>query len=216
MSSGPIAYAWRGVRRSPGVLVVVVLTLALGIGGATAMFAVVDAVLLNPLPYPNGDRLRELFVESGPGNRNPYLEAVQVDAIRSRTETFAAVERYGMGAEALTDGDPEMVATPSLSPGFLQTLGAAPIAGRLFTAEEADRQDPVVLIGETLWRTRFGRASDVVGRRVAIEGVPHTIVGVLPARFAFPERTAALWHPLPANPRGRVEIVWRAVSFPPS
>src|SRR6186713_1393790 len=76
MSSGPIAYAWRGVRRSPGVLVVVVLTLALGIGGATAMFAVVDAVLLNPLPYPNGDRLRELFVESGPGNRNPYLEAV--------------------------------------------------------------------------------------------------------------------------------------------
>ena len=107
-----------------------------------------------------------------------------------------------MGAETLTDGDPEMVATPGLSPGFLQALGAAPIMGRLFTAEEADRQDRVILISETLWRTRFGGAADIVNRRIGIEGEPHTIVGVLPARFAFPERTAAIWHPLPANPRG--------------
>ncbi len=111
MPSGPVAHAWRAVRRSPGALILVVLTLALGIGGATAMFAVVDAVLLNPLPYPNGDRLRELFIEASPGNRNPYLEAVQVDAVLSQTGAFAAVERYGMGAETLTDGDPEMVAT---------------------------------------------------------------------------------------------------------
>ena len=67
MTSGSIGYAWRGVRRAPGVLVVAVLTLALGIGGATAMFAVVDAVLLNPLPYPNGDRLRELYIVPAAG-----------------------------------------------------------------------------------------------------------------------------------------------------
>ena len=71
MPSGPIAYAWRGMRRSPGVLVLVVLTLALGIGGATAMFAVVDAVLLNPLPYQNGDRLRELFIEASQATAIP-------------------------------------------------------------------------------------------------------------------------------------------------
>ena len=97
MPSGPVAHAWRAVRRSPAVLVLVVLTLALGIGGATAMFAVVDAMLLNPLPYANGDRLRELFIESGPRDRNPYLEPVQVDAVRAQTGTFLAVERLGNG-----------------------------------------------------------------------------------------------------------------------
>ena len=101
MPSGPIAHAWRSVRRSPGVLVLVVLTLALGIGGATAMFAVVDAMLLNPLPYANGDRLRELFIESGPADRNPYLDTAQLDAVRAQTGIFQAVERLGMGAETL-------------------------------------------------------------------------------------------------------------------
>ncbi len=187
------------VRRSPGVLVLVVLTLALGIGGATAMFAVVDAMLLNPLPYANGDRLRELFIESGPADRNPYLDTAQLDAVRAQTGIFQAVERLGMGAETLTDGDPELVATPSLSPGFFHVLGASPILGRLFTADEADRRG-VVLLSETLWRTRFGSAPDIVGRRIGIEGVPHEVIGVLPVRFAYPERTAALWHPLPVNP----------------
>ncbi len=206
MPSGSMAYAWRSMRRSPGVLVLVVMTLALGIGGATAMFAVVDAMLLNPLPYANGDRLRELFIQSGPGDRNPYLEAAQVDAVRARSTIFQTVERLGMGAETLTDGDPELVATPSLSPGFFEVLGASPILGRLFTAAEADGQEHVILISETLWRTRFGSAPDIVGRRIGIEGVPHEIVGVLPLRFAYPERTAALWHPLPVNHRNEAEM----------
>ena len=200
MPSGPIANAWRGMRRTPGVLVLVVLTLALGIGGATAMFAVVDAILLNPLPYPNGDRLREVSIRLSPANQSNDVTAAHVEAMRRHTGTFAAVERYGMGGAALTDGDPAWVATPQITPGLLQVLGAAPIRGRLFTAEEADREDRVVLISERLWRTRFGGA-DVIGRRIAIEGVGHQIVGVLPARFAYPERTADVWHPLPANPR---------------
>ena len=191
MPSGPIAYAWRGMRRTPGVLVLVVLTLALGIGGATAMFAVVDAVLLNPLPYPNGDRLRELFIESvarqpeslprgGPPRRDPRPDR---DVRRGRAvwdgrgDADRRRSRHGRVA--------------GLSAGFLQVLGAAPILGRLFTAEEADRGDRVVLVSEQLWRTRFGGAADIVGRRIGIEGEPHTIVGVLPARFAYPERTAA-------------------------
>jgi predicted permease len=207
MRSGSLGYAWRGLRRSPGALAIAVVTLALGIGGATAMFAVVDAVLLNPLPYANGNGLRELAIGAGPtGNQNPYLDAVHVDAIRARTETFLAVERFGMGGAALTDGDPEWVATPSVSPGLLHVLGAAPIQGRLFTDAEAAAGARVILIGELLWRSRFGGAPDVVGRRVAIEGVPHEIVGVLPARFAYPERTAAVWHPLPANPREEAQM----------
>jgi predicted permease len=201
-----VRYAARGLRRSPIFTTVAVLTIAIGIGANTAIFSVVNAVLLRPLPYANGDRLRELSIEESPGNRTSFLDAAHVDAIRAQTGTFAAVERYGMGAETLTDGDPEMVASPGLSPGFLQVLGAAPMLGRLFTAEEADRGDRVVLISERLWRTRFGGAADIVGRRIGIEGEPHTIVGVLPARFAFPERTAAVWHPLPANPHGESRL----------
>ena len=199
MPSGPVAHAWRAVRRSPAVLVLVVLTLALGIGGATAMFAVVDAVLLNPLPYANGDRLVELYVVESPPNYNIGPDAAQDAAIRQQTGTFASIEAYRLAAETLTDGDPELVAVPAISPGLLHVLGAVPIAGRLFTAEEAEREDRVVLISERLWRTRFGGAADIVGRPLGIEGVRHEIVGVLPARFAYPERTADVWHPMPAR-----------------
>jgi putative ABC transport system permease protein len=201
MASSPIGYAWRGLRRSPGPLVLAVLTLALGIGGATAMFAVVDAVLLNPLPYANSDRLRELYVVQTPANYNIGPDAAQYEAIRQQAGVFATIEAYRFGSEALTDGDPTQVASPAVSPGLLGLLGAVPLTGRLFTDDEAAREARVVLISERLWRVRFGGAPDVIGRRLGIEGVPHEIVGVLPARFAFPERTADVWHPLPARPR---------------
>lgn len=200
MTSGSIGYAWRGLRRSPGAVAVAVLTLALGIGGATAMFAVVDAVLLNPLPYANGNRLRELYVVQSPANYNVGPDAVQYDAIR-QTGVFSTIESFRFGSEALTDGDPALIASPAMSPGLLHILGAAPLVGRLFSDDEAERQATVVLISERLWRTRFGGAPDVVGQRLGVEGVPHEIIGVLPAWFAFPERTAEVWHPLPARPR---------------
>lgn len=199
MRSGTFGYAWRGMRRTPGVLAVVVLTLALGIGGATAMFAVVDAVLLNPLPYPNGDRLLEVFLRQSPTDQSPGLDARTVDALRRQTRAFSAVEGYRMGAATLTDGDPSMVAAPTVSLGLLHMLGAAPRLGRLFAQDEAVRGDAVALISERLWRTRFGSAPDVVGRRFGVDGVPHLIVGVLPARFSFPERTADVWRPLRAD-----------------
>ena len=173
MRSGSIGYAWRGLRRSPGALILAVVTLALGIGGATAMFAVVDAVLLNPLPYANGDRLRELYVVQAPANYNVGPDGVQYAAIREQTAVFAAIESYRFGSQALTDGNPDQVSVPAVSPGLLRVLGAAPVIGRLFTDDEAERGAPVVLISERLWRARFGGALDVVGRRLGIEGVPH-------------------------------------------
>ena len=188
MPSGPIAYAWRGVRRTPGVLVLVVLTLALGIGGATAMFAVVDAVLLNPLPYPNGDRLRELYIEPSPAQPEHRSRRPRTSTRSARqTGIFAAVERYGMGAEALTDGDPEHgrhaehLARPAAGARVPRRSAAA-----CSPTDEADREDRVVLISERLWRTRFGGAPTWSAGASAIEGVPHEIVGVLPARFAYP------------------------------
>jgi putative ABC transport system permease protein len=202
MRSGLLRQVWRGLRGGGGVPGLVIATLGLGIGAATAVFAVADAVLLNPLPYRNGGRLLELYVvDTKRPSFNAGPDAVQDAAIRVRRETFAAVEAYRLGAETLTDGDPRLVAAPGLSPGLLHALGARPIAGRLFTDEEGDREAPVVLIAERLWRTAYGGSPDAVGRRIGIEGVPHEIVGVLPAWFAYPERTAEVWHPIPARPR---------------
>jgi predicted permease len=118
-----------------------------------------------------------------------------------------------MGATTLTDGDPVMVGAPLVSTGLLPMLGAAPIAGRLFTKDEAVRGDTVALISERLWRTRFGAAADTVGKRMAIEGVPHTIVGVVPSWFAFPERTTEVWRPLPIDQKSGVPIGGWAVAF---
>ena len=195
MAMDGLRYAIRGMRGSRGVLAAAAATLALGIGGATAMFAVVDAVLLNPLPYRNGDRLVEVFVQESPTNRHPGLGAQAMDALRSQP-AFVAVEAYRMGASTLTDGDPELVAAPLVTPGLLDALGAVPRAGRLLTRDDAISGDAVVVISERLWRTRFGGDAGVAGRQLAIEGQPHTIVGVLPAWFAFPERTADIWRPL--------------------
>ena len=204
MRSDTLRHAWRAMRRTPGVLAVVVLTLSLGIGASTAMFAVVDALLLNPLPYPGGGRIVEVATRFSPTEARPGLDPRVAAALRARTPTFAGVEAYQMGAATITTADPELLAAPSVTPGLLHLLGAAPLAGRLFTADDARAAVPGVLISERLWRTRFGGDADVTGRRLGIEGVAHPIVGVLPAWFAFPERSADVWRPIDrdgADPR---------------
>jgi putative ABC transport system permease protein len=209
MRSDAIGYAWRGLRRTPGVLAVVVLVLSLGIGGATAMFAVVDAFLLNPLPYANGAHLIEIGVRLSPTDTTRGLAAPAIAAIRARTDVFAGVEAYRMGASTVTTGDPELLASPTVSPGLLHLLGAKPVMGRLLTVDDARAEAPGVLISERVWRTRFGSAADVTSRRIGIEGVPHPIVGVLPAWFGFPERTADVWLPLAMEngvPQGGWEV----------
>ena len=204
----------RAFRRAPAVFALVVLTLALGIGGTTAVFGVVDGLLINPLPYPDAGRLAEIWTEQTPaGQRVPGLDGQAFDVLRDRSEIFSAVEGYQFGAVTVTgDGEPVLVAGPRVTPGLLQTLGIVPRLGRLFDERDAVQGERVALISERLWTSRFGRADDVVGRRLSVDDEPHTVVGVLPTRFAFPERNADVWRPLaPAAQdfRGRVQTVVR-------
>ena len=208
----------RSFRRDRGLLALVVLTLAAGIGGTTAVFGVVDTLLLNPVPYANADRLVEIWSEQGPsGRRTPGVSAQTLRALREEAQLFSAAEAYQFGAATLTgDGEPELVSAPQISPGTLQMLGAVPRLGRLFNDDDAAVGQNVAIISEALWTTRFGRSEGAIGRLLTVDGEPYRIVGVLPDAFAFPERRAAVWRPLIiSSPQGgpaRVQAIVRLQS----
>jgi len=196
--------ALRSLRRAPAFAGLVVLTLALGIGATTAMFSVVDAVLLNPLPFPNGDRLSGIRTVTAPGGvRRQGGAFAVVQALRERTEIFSAVEAYGFGSANVTSGgEPIIVTGPLISPGLLVSLGAQPLFGRLFTAEEA-ATGGVVLLSERFWASRFGSDPATIGREIIIDERPHRVVGILPQQFRFPQGTIELWRPLDLAPSGK-------------
>ncbi len=211
--TGHLRYAFRQLRRSPAFTAVAVLSLALGIGGTTAVFGVVDVLLIRPLPYPDSDRLLEVGTEQTPSRqRVPRLSGEAFQALRHETQVFSAVEAYQFGAATLTgDGEPALVSAPRVSPGLLRVLGVAPRLGRVFDEGDAASGAHAALISEGLWTRRFGRADDIIGRRLSIDDEPHVIVGVLPARFAFPEQRVEVWRPLILNAvqglPGRVQTV---------
>lgn len=187
--------AFRNLRRAPAFTGLVVLTLALGIGATTAMFSVVDAVLFNPLPFANADRLSEIWTVSG-GTPRPGGSTAVIQALRQEPAVFSAVEAYQMGAANVTgDGEPEIVGAPQLSPGLLSILGPTPVLGRLFTQDDATAGG-VVILSERFWAARYGSDPAIIGRVIEVDDRPHQVVGVLPQRFKFPEGNAALWRPL--------------------
>jgi putative ABC transport system permease protein len=204
--------AVRNLRRAPAFTSLVVLTLALGIGATTAMFSVVDAVLINPLPFPNADRVLEIwtYFEEGAA-RSPGATSAVVRDVRQNDRLFESVSAYQFGSGTLTGtGDPELLSVAGLSPSIFSIFPTAPIIGRLFTSEDATSTDRVVLLSERLWTSRFGRDPGVIDRLLTIDDVSYRVIGVLPARFNFPESSVGAWRPLDvdnAAARTRVQIV---------
>ena len=187
--------AIRNLRRAPAFTGLVVLTLALGIGATTAMFSVVDAVLLNPLPFPNADRFAELATATEGRVATPRTTNAVVHAMRRETSLFTAVEAYNFGSANITGGgDPEIVGAPVVTPGLLTVLGAAPALGRLFTEEDA-ATGRVVLLSHHLWSARYGSDPGIVGREIIVDDEPHRVIGVMPSTFRFPEGNGRLWRP---------------------
>ena len=195
--------ALRGFWRSPLVAALAVVTLALGLGVAMAVFGVVDVLLIRSLPYPNSERLVEVWWERVPGSRTALLRGSDIiRALREEARLFSAVENYRPEGVTITGaGEPEFVNALRISPNLLHLLGVAPRRGRLFYDEDALRGVRVALISERLWLRRFGGGASAVGGRISIEDEPHTIVGVLPEDFGFPSRRADVWRPLAAEPR---------------
>lgn len=202
----------RGLFKARGWMALVHVTLALSIGATTAIFGVVDALLLKPLPYPGAERLREIRTfQEAQGRAIPGVSGAGFHALRATPRAFS-VEGYQFGAATLTgQGEPAIVGAPRVTPGLLQLLQVRPLAGRLFTEDEGQSAQPVALVSERVWAARFGRSDDVVGRRVLIDDVSHAIVGVLPSSFGFPDRGTDVWRPVAVNAKGviagRVQVV---------
>ena len=194
-----LIYAVRGLRKKPLFTAAAVLTLALGIGANSAIFTVVSAVLLRPLPYPAPDRLMMLWTYNPRQGYNKDVSAYpNFDDWRRQSASFEGMSAYFDANFTLTQaGDPAQIEGAIVTPGFFETLGVAPALGRTFGAGEAAR---VAILSHGLWQTRFGGDPAIVGRTVMLNSVSHEVLGVMPASFAHPE-TAAVWTPLAPSER---------------
>jgi predicted permease len=179
-----IRFAARTLRKNAGFTVVAVATLALGIGGNTAIFSMVNGVLLNPLPFPDPDRLVTLH-ESKPNFEQGSISYPNFLDWQRDNRTFSSMAVSRRYAFSLTGrGEAEQVKAEFVTADFFPLLGVNPILGRTFTqSEEQPGAGPVALISEGLWRRKFGAAADVLGKTVTLDGKDFTIVGVIPAGF---------------------------------
>jgi predicted permease len=199
-----IRHGLRRLRQAPGFSIIAIITLALGIGANTAIFSLVDGIVINPLPYPDADRLVGLWhVAPGIGATD---KIEQTDAsylnYRANCESFEEIALYSLDAMNLTGGDePRRVLTGVVTPSLGKVLGVSPAVGRWFTEEEgAPGAEPVVVIGHALWASEYGSDPEAVGSTVLLDGVSHQIVGVMPAGFTFPDEEAEIWVPQVVDP----------------
>ncbi len=188
-------YALRRLLKNPGFTAVAVMTLALGIGANSAIFSVINAVLLRPLPYPDSDRLVGMYHVSE-GDRAVMSPANFLD-LRKQTRTLEDAAAVDPTEVTITGaGNPVRIRASEVSASFFDVLRARPLLGRTFAADENEPgKDKVVVLAYGLWQQRFGGRADVVGSTVAIDRVPRTIVGVMPRGFAYPAEHE-LWLPI--------------------
>jgi predicted permease len=201
-----VRYAWRGLWRAPAFTAVTVLTLALGVGANTAMFSVVNAVTLRPLPYRDADRLALVWTDDA--RRGLHREATALATIedwRARARSFADVAHVMTQrvSPIRDDGTGERVRSRAafVSGNLFATLGTSPAVGRVISAEDERTRAPVAVISHAFWQRWFGGARDVVGRPFTIDDGSRrgttllTVIGVMPADFFFPDRLTEIWIP---------------------
>ncbi|MPY87053.1 MAG: FtsX-like permease family protein [Luteitalea sp.] len=195
-----LRYGGRALRRAPGFTVVVTLTLALGIGATTAMFSVVNGILLRPLPYPEQDRLVQLRHTVGAGLANLSSSPPIYFTYRDHNEAFEAVGHWDWDSSPVTvsgSGEPEAVEGIEVTHEVLAILGAQPIVGRGFSqADDRPGSAPTAIISYGYWQRHFGGGGDVLGETLVVDGVPRQVIGVLPQWFRFFSRPAEIFYPL--------------------
>lgn len=197
--------AVRSSRRSPGVTLAAVVTLALGIGATTAIVSSVDAMFLRPLPYADPDRLVLVWEEMSAAGfpRNTPAPANYLDWL-SRNRVFEDMAATVSARANLTgDGPPERVLGRRATANFFAVLGVRPLLGRTFTDEEDRENAPVVVISHSLWRRRHLADPSVVGTPITMNGAPFTVIGVMPESFVFCDREMEFWSPIAFTPAQR-------------
>jgi predicted permease len=201
-----LRYAARTLRKSPAFSVIAVATLALGIGANTAIFSVIEAVMLRPLPYKDPGRLMQFQGDARSGPLSVIDSSVTYTdfvAWKSQSRAFDNVAAYyrpgGFTRVTLTGAEPESVQGGFVSSDFFPVMGIAPILGRWFTSREEKQRDRVVVLSHVLWMRRFGGSSDAVGRTLEIDGIGARVIGVMPTTFQFPSRDVQFWMPVTTN-----------------
>ena len=193
-----VKYAVRQLWRNPGFTVVVIITLALGVGATTAIFSVVNGVVLKPLPYPDPERLLEVKL-SLPDAANSHWGLSRADylSIREQSRSFQDIGLYTVGTNSTEGsvnvtglGQPEHVPAKSITASVLSIMGVTPFLGRSFTQVDDDTNSPsTVMLTHSYWRSKFGGDSSVLGRTIDVDGTPRVIIGVLPQNFSFLDMT---------------------------
>jgi predicted permease len=196
-----VRYALRGFRRTPAFAAAALVVLALGIGANAAIFTVVNAVLLKPLPYHDPERLAMVWhvppQASFPGLTRFAVSAANYLDWQRQQHVFERMAIQHFRSYTFTGGgQPEQLRAEGVSAGFFEVLGVPPLAGRWFLPEEDQPgRGHVVILSHRLWQSRFGGDPAIVGRTLLLDGTPHTVVGVMDATFTFPD-WAELWTPL--------------------
>ncbi|HEU4995094.1 MAG TPA: ABC transporter permease [Gemmatimonadaceae bacterium] len=208
-----IRYALRSMARHPAFAIIAALTLALGIGANTAIFSVVDAVLLRPLPWPDPDRLVMVYGARGTQRQNSAVYLDYKDW-RDQSNSFQELGVVRGQSVNLTGGEnPDRLTGTFTTASTFRLLGASAFQGRLFTDAETEvsSKEPVAVITESLWRTRFGSRSDMLGRTMVLNGQPFTVVGIMRPDFQAPLFTPDVWMPIGYYPnKGDLETRGRA------
>ena len=196
----------RMLIKKPGFAAVAILTLAIGIGANTAIFSVVYAVLLEPLPYDEAERIVRVLEErpglSGGGQPMSFMTADTLRAWRESTETLEQIAGYNSRSFTLTGhGEPARVPGSSVSPAMFPLLRVAPLLGRSFEEkEEQPGLNRVAMLSHRSWQDRFGADPDIVGRPLLLDDNVYSVVGVMPPGFHFPNRETEIWTPLAVQP----------------
>jgi len=182
-----LAYALRVIRKAPGFSILVILMLALGIGANTAVFTLVNAALLRPLPFHDPSSLVSITtLDRRGGDTNGCLSYPHFQLIAGHGDTFSSIAAYTNETFSFSTGKESIaIQGARVSWNFLDVLGVMPLQGRDFTAQEGKTGRPVALISYELWQRQFGKKPSVLGRSFALDSRPYTVIGVLPDWFQF-------------------------------
>ena len=197
-----LRYGLRALCKSSGFTIVVVGTLALGIGATTTVFSVLKAVILNPLPYKDAERIAVLWTDNAKQNLHEERTSYpNFDDWRKQATTFADMAFCSAFTVNLTAGDePERIVAGRSSANLFGLMGVQPVLGRAFTNEEEERGERLVMLSYGLWQRRFGSSRDIIGKSLEIDGARAVIVGIMPPTFQLPTKDTELWEPLTLFP----------------
>ena len=212
--SRDLRFAARTLRKSPAFTAAAVATLALAIATNTAMFSVLNAVLLRPLPYRSPEQLAMLWTEDPTQNLREGRSALwDVEQWQRQSQSFADMATFDTVGTVLTGAEgAEQIVGGSMSPNLPQVLGVQPILGRSFSAEEGEQRQRLVLVSHRFWQARFGGSPTALGSTLVINGSPAQIVGILPAGFQIADLDVDVWQPHATRPGVRGGQTWFVVA----